>query len=54
MGLDLRPFGHEVGQGLRLDGTAGGLLDVVAHELEPPFVDPSCSVVAVDDLLEQE
>jgi hypothetical protein len=52
--LDLYPLVHEVSQGLRLDGSAGGILDVVAHELECPFGDPSYSVTAVDDLPEQE
>jgi hypothetical protein len=32
----------------------GGVLDVVAHELEYPFGDPSRSVAAVDDLPERE
>jgi hypothetical protein len=49
-GVYLYPLSDEVGQGLRLDGGAGDVLDVVAHELECPFGDLSCSVAAVDDL----
>jgi hypothetical protein len=48
--LDLRPFGHKVGQGLRLDGGAGDILDVIAHKLECLFGDLSRSITAVDDL----
>jgi hypothetical protein len=53
-GLDFGALGHEVGQGLRLDGGAGGVLDVVAHKLERPFGDASHSVAAMDDLTERE
>jgi hypothetical protein len=53
-GLDHRPVGHEVGQGLRLDGSAGDVLDFIAHELERPFGDLSCSIVDVDDLPQWE
>jgi hypothetical protein len=42
----------EVGQGLRLDGGAGGVLDIIAHELECPFGDASRSIAAMDNLAE--
>jgi hypothetical protein len=53
-GLDLRPLGDKVGRGLRLDGSAGDVFDVVAHELAFPFGHSSHSVAAVDDLPEGE
>jgi hypothetical protein len=52
--LDLGPVGDEVGQGLRLDGGAGGVLDVIAHELERSFGDASRRVTAMDNLTEWE
>jgi hypothetical protein len=52
--LDLRPLGDKVGRGLRLDGSAGDVFDVVAHELAFPFGHSSHSVAAVDDLPEGE
>lgn len=49
-GLDLSPFDDEVSQGLRLDRSAGGELDVVAHELERLLRDPACGIAVADDL----
>jgi hypothetical protein len=52
--MDLGPLGDEVGQGMRLDGGVGDVLDIIAHELEHPFGDASRSVTAMDDLAEWE
>jgi hypothetical protein len=48
--LDLGPLGDEVSQDLQFDSGAGGILDVIAHELECPFGHASRSVTAMDDL----
>jgi hypothetical protein len=53
-GLDFRPLGDEISQGLRLDGGAGDVLDLVAHELECPFGDNPYSIAALDNFPEWE
>ena len=48
----LRPLYHEVGEHLGLDHRAGGVCDVEAYELKPPFGDVTHGLSIVYDIPE--
>ena len=51
-GLDFRPLGNEIGQGLGFYRRAWNELDVIAHELDCPFRNPSHGVAVADNFSE--
>ena len=52
--MDLRPFRHEVHQGLGLDGGARGVRDALSHQLEGPFCYSTLGLGALNDFAEGE
>jgi len=52
--LRVLPLRDKVCQGLRFDGFAGRISEVLTHEFDRPFGDSSCGLSTSDDLSQGE